>query len=363
MTRIFRAFLWLRWRAFVNSLERTGARDTIERFSLATEKLGPIIALTLLIPSSLALAAIGLVAGYGTATGSWLIPMEVVRYFLLASTAFTLIGPIVLPLRDAGNVVRFLLLPIPRSALYMAHATGALADPWVLLTLPPLLTIPVGLAAGGALVRAGLALVAGALFLLIIVGLTTVLAATIHLLLRDRRRSDFVMLFLVVILPTLGLIPSMMQARRASDAIAEKAGRPVRDRGPSMIGTAARRAFAGLPSELYARSAKSSRASGAIVPVGGWPMFAPEGYKAFVNKNKKDIEAGKLTLVVADTLKMQLELLRDGYSNALTGQRPFEMGEKAMDTLLAIKTGQKVPEVIYTGLDLVTKDNVAQLLK
>jgi len=88
----------------------------------------------------------------------------------------------------------------------------------------------------------------------------------------------------------------------------------------------------------------------AIVPVGGWPMFAPEGYKAFVNKNKKDIDAGKFTLVVADTLKMQLELLRDGYSNALTGQRPFEMGEK-------------VPEIVYTGLDLVTKDNVGQLLK
>ncbi|HXQ04500.1 MAG TPA: sugar-binding protein [Bradyrhizobium sp.] len=101
----------------------------------------------------------------------------------------------------------------------------------------------------------------------------------------------------------------------------------------------------------------------AIIPVGGWPMFAPEGYKAFVNKNKKDIDAGKFTLVVADTLKMQLELLRDGYSNALTGQRPFEMGEKSMDTLLAIKKGEKVPEIVYTGLDLVTKDNVAQLLK
>jgi len=74
-------------------------------------------------------------------------------------------------------------------------------------------------------------------------------------------------------------------------------------------------------------------------------------------------DAGKFTLVVADTLKMQLELLRDGYSNALTGQRPFEMGEKAMDALLAIKKGEKVPEVIYTGLDLVTKDNVAQMLK
>jgi len=101
----------------------------------------------------------------------------------------------------------------------------------------------------------------------------------------------------------------------------------------------------------------------AIIPVGGWPMFAPEGYKAFVNKNKKDIDAGKFTLVVADTLKMQLELLRDGYSNALTGQRPFEMGEKSMDTLLAIKKGEKVPEIIYTGLDLVTKDNVDAFLK
>src|SRR3954447_15922278 len=102
---------------------------------------------------------------------------------------------------------------------------------------------------------------------------------------------------------------------------------------------------------------------GAIVPIGGWPMFAPEGFKAFASRYKKDIDSGKFTLVVADTLKMQLELLRDGYANALVGQRPFEMGEKAMDTLLAIKKGETVSEIVYTGLDLVTKDNVAQMLK
>ena len=34
----------------INSLERTGARDTLERFSLAVEQLGPIIALALLVP-------------------------------------------------------------------------------------------------------------------------------------------------------------------------------------------------------------------------------------------------------------------------------------------------------------------------
>ena len=101
----------------------------------------------------------------------------------------------------------------------------------------------------------------------------------------------------------------------------------------------------------------------AIIPVGGWPMFAPEGFKAFASKNKKDIDSGKFTLVVADTLRMQLELLSEGYANALVGQRPFEMGEKSMDVLLAIKKGEKVPEIGYTGLDLVTKDNVAQMLK
>ncbi len=101
----------------------------------------------------------------------------------------------------------------------------------------------------------------------------------------------------------------------------------------------------------------------AIVPVGGWPMFAPEAYKVFATKYKKDMDAGKFTLVVADTLPVQIQFLKDGLANALVGQRPFEMGEKAMDTLLAIKKGEKVPEIIHTGLDQVTKDNVDTFMK
>jgi hypothetical protein len=256
VTRIFRAFLWLRWRVLVNSLERTGARDMIERFSIATEKLGPIMALVLLVPSSLALAVLGLVAGYGTATGEWLLPMELVRYFLLASTAFTLIGPIILPMRDGGNAVRFLLLPIPRLALYMAHVTGALADPWVLLTVPPLVMIPIGLAAGGRLLTAGFACIAATALLLVIIGLTSLLSSAIHLLLRDRRRSDLVMLFLVVALPMLGLAPSIVTAQRASERITDKAaGRGPTPHTPSTVEVAARRAYGYLPSELYTKAA------------------------------------------------------------------------------------------------------------
>ena len=32
----------MRWRALINSFERTNARDTIERFSLAIDRIGPI---------------------------------------------------------------------------------------------------------------------------------------------------------------------------------------------------------------------------------------------------------------------------------------------------------------------------------
>jgi ribose transport system substrate-binding protein len=102
---------------------------------------------------------------------------------------------------------------------------------------------------------------------------------------------------------------------------------------------------------------------GAIIPVGGWPMFVPEAYKSFVDKNRAAMNEGKFTLVVADTLKVQLELLRDGYANVLVGQRPYEMGEKAMDILLKLKKGEKVQDIIYAGIDRVTKDNVAQMLK
>jgi ribose transport system substrate-binding protein len=101
----------------------------------------------------------------------------------------------------------------------------------------------------------------------------------------------------------------------------------------------------------------------AVVPVGGWALFAPEAYKGFVNANRKNYDSGKLALVMPDTLRVEVELLRDGYAQVLVGQRPYEMGEKAMDILLALKKGEKVPAVTFVGLDVVTKANAAKFLK
>lgn len=101
----------------------------------------------------------------------------------------------------------------------------------------------------------------------------------------------------------------------------------------------------------------------AVVPVGGWALFAPEAYKSFVNAHRKDYDSGKLALVMPDTLKVEVELLRDGYAQVLVGQKPYEMGEKAMDMLMALKKGEKVQTINYVGLDVVTKANAASFLK
>lgn len=101
----------------------------------------------------------------------------------------------------------------------------------------------------------------------------------------------------------------------------------------------------------------------AVVPVGGWALFAPEAYKGFVNANRKRYDSGQLALVMPDDLPIEVQLLQQGYAQVLVGQRPAEMGAKAMDILLALHEGKQVPKVTYVGLDVVTKQNAAQFLK
>jgi len=64
--------------------------------------------------------------------------------------------------------------------------------------------------------------------------------------------------------------------------------------------------------------------------------------------------------VVADTLPVQIDLLKEGLASGNVGQRPFEMGYKAMYFLKDIKDGKAPPkDPSYTGLDVCTPENVA----
>ena len=90
----------------------------------------------------------------------------------------------------------------------------------------------------------------------------------------------------------------------------------------------------------------------AFVPTGGFPQFVPNAYKQVVEKNMDRVKSKKTILVVADTLPVQMDLMKAGYSHGQVGQRPFDMGYKSMFVLKDLAEKKKVQDPIYTGLDV-----------
>ena len=190
MWRTLRAFAWLRWRVLINSLERRGSRDVVERFSVAFEQLAPAIAALVMLPSAAALASLGALAGWTLGRGDAGIAFALIRFALLAACVLTIIGPILLPGSERTNAVRLLLLPIPRHVLYLAQSISALTDPWVLLAATVVIALPLGVAGAGNLPVAAMAAAAGLLLLVALVGITQLVTSTVHLIVRDRRRAE-----------------------------------------------------------------------------------------------------------------------------------------------------------------------------
>lgn len=252
MIRILRAFAWLRWRMLVNSLEKTGSRDALERFSLAIEKLGPILAAILLVPSALALTALGAYAGYTLATGGPTAPLTLARYLLFAVPVLAVVGPLFLPAADRTNPVRLLLLPIPRATLYVAQTATALGDPWNLLMLALIVGIPIGIAAGGAYAAAAVSAAAALLLLLIVSGISALATSILHLVARDRRRGEFLALVFIVVIPVMAVVPALMndEGRRGST--------PTAPLLPAWVGDAGQRALSLYPTELFVSGTRSA---------------------------------------------------------------------------------------------------------
>lgn len=259
MLRVLRAFAWMRWRLLVNSLERTGARDTLERFSLAIEQVGPIITLALFFPTAMALAALGGYAGYEVATtdaGGF--AFRIFKYLLLAATALAIVGPIMLPSAEQTDAVRLLLLPIPSRTLYVAQATATISDPWILLVLPMVAAFPMGLALAGAPGTAAVVILGGLLLLITFMGLSFLTTMIVYLIVRDRRRGELVAFLFIIVLPFIGLLPSLLDAQHRR---AGRRGEAVTHQQflPEWLRSAAWAAYSLTPAELL-----SSAASGAL---------------------------------------------------------------------------------------------------
>jgi ribose transport system substrate-binding protein len=95
----------------------------------------------------------------------------------------------------------------------------------------------------------------------------------------------------------------------------------------------------------------------AFLPTGGFPQFLPDANRAAVEQYKPQIADGSLALVVADTLPVQIDQMREGFSAGQVGQRPFEMGYRVMLAFEQMASGGAAPaDPTYTGLDVCTPE-------
>ncbi len=277
----------MRWRLLVNSLERTGARDRLERLSLAIDQVGPIIALVLLVPSAIGLAALGGYAGYWLAAGQPGVTFEAVRTVLLGTCVFAAAGPLMLPSMPPTAIVRLLLLPIPRGTLYVAQAVGTLSEPWIIIALPVVMSLPVGLLTGRASLAPVAALLAGLLLVVCLVGLSTLSSLLLHLVVRDRRRGELAALFVIVMIPVLSLLPLLLtQSSERSRRVGAR--QRAHTSMPAWVSRTGLSAFRIVPSELYTRATRSSalgESAAAMTPLvvllGSGVLLHGAGFLAF----------------------------------------------------------------------------------
>ena len=94
-----------------------------------------------------------------------------------------------------------------------------------------------------------------------------------------------------------------------------------------------------------------------FISTGAFTQWLDNGYRQAIAPHQSRLDSGDLAVIVADTLPMQMEQLADGLASGNVGQRPFEMGYRAMYLLKDLAEGKSVADPIYTGLDVCTQDN------
>jgi len=95
----------------------------------------------------------------------------------------------------------------------------------------------------------------------------------------------------------------------------------------------------------------------AFVLEGGWPLFdAPQPYRQLTDQVKARLADKSLVITAADTIGDEVAMAKEGRVNALVGQRPFEMGNKAPSVMIDLIEGKKVDDPVFTGLDECTRE-------
>ena len=92
-----------------------------------------------------------------------------------------------------------------------------------------------------------------------------------------------------------------------------------------------------------------------LVYMGGWAQIDVGKYTQTFEKYKNEIKNNLINILSIDASKEQIYLLQQGLSSGNLGQSPFEMGEKALESLVKLKQGNNLTSsTIYTKSLLCT---------
>jgi ribose transport system substrate-binding protein len=96
----------------------------------------------------------------------------------------------------------------------------------------------------------------------------------------------------------------------------------------------------------------------AILNAGGAPEMVGQAYRELMKKYADRINSKDLVLIYVETLPMQMDIMKEGLSHGQIGQRPYEMGYRAMYVLNDLTNGKKVEDPITIGLDVCTPETM-----
>jgi ribose transport system substrate-binding protein len=96
----------------------------------------------------------------------------------------------------------------------------------------------------------------------------------------------------------------------------------------------------------------------AMLNAGGAPQMLPEAYRKLTDRYADRIKSGDLVLLFVETMDVQMEFLKAGLSQGQVGQRPYEMGYRAIYVLNDLVNGKAPEDPITIGLDVCTPENI-----
>ena len=213
MTRVLAAFLWLRWRLFVNALRGGRRRDGIERASRVATLVAPLLMIVLVGGLATLLGVLAFLGGWMLGQGTLEPPgvLLAVRFVVLFVIAFLLV---LSPGSSSGSgATRLMLLPIPRSMLHGIEVVAGLADPRIAALAPALVLFAIGLAFGGRLDGALVALAGAAGTVLLLLALGSLVTFLTSWLMRNRKRGELFALLSVLMISAVSVIPAFIGKR------------------------------------------------------------------------------------------------------------------------------------------------------